>query len=60
MKTTITEKFDAEGKLIERVTVTESLLDQLYPLQPNYAPAYPMQPPFEITWSSRNVGVANQ
>lgn len=58
-KTTVTEKFDAEGKLIERVTVTEAEQPnrmEFYPWQyvpPSTAPIYPASPairPFEITW----------
>lgn len=63
-KTTVTEKFDAEGKLIERVTVTEVEQPnrmEFYPWQyvpPSTAPIYPASPParpFEITWGG-NIG----
>jgi hypothetical protein len=59
MKTTVTEKFDATGKLVERITVTDDgamhPLPYLLPYQPAQPYAVPIDPWYDqrpiITWT---------
>jgi len=57
-----TEKYDKDGKLVERITREETETDDetryplqspTYPWNPNATPDYPSKP-FEITWASNN------
>ena len=55
-KTTVTEKFDENGKLLERVTVTEETDSYThvpyYPYVPSIQPPVPFYQPYTITWTN--------
>ena len=48
MKTTTTETFDKDGKVVKRVTVTEDEGAPVWPVYPSPVLPYPTYPPTQV------------